>query len=526
MNLLTDPLIRVETSDGMVNMSLPELLAALGEDKVASLPGLQRHQEDAFHIFLCYVAGAVLARESRQSPSQTADFWRQGIRRLTGRDDDCAWTLIVTNLNSPGFMQPAFAPKACSSLRREDPKAITPDELDVLQAAKNHDVKRLRAVNPHLDAWVFALVSLQTMTGQMGRGNYGIARMNRGTGSRTYVGLVYDVRPGGRWSRDTRRLLSLRNHLIEPPWPYRPDGLVFTWCRPWDLKTPISLSDLDPFFIESARAIRLDTYGDRVVALGAGSTGCHIDGQATKGVLGDPWTPVVLDGPKAWTVTDPFLTPEKLRNLIFEDGFEPLAMLRPDPGMEGQRCSLRASVLAPAGMGRTDGFHAAEIPIPSQAARRLFTRGPDRDRLALLSKTAVNDAGQMQNRVLKLAVLSLLEAGPEQVNFDRREISEWWKKAQRQFSASWHADFFPWLWHTLEHADPEAARHEWLQALRDKALAVLNHSIDRYPDRAGRRYRARVRASGMFMGSLYKNFPELKEGKSEDTPNSNHANEE
>ena len=53
MNLLTDPLFRVVTADGLRQFSLPTLLTAMGTDQVESLSGLQRHQEDAFHIFLC-----------------------------------------------------------------------------------------------------------------------------------------------------------------------------------------------------------------------------------------------------------------------------------------------------------------------------------------------------------------------------------------------------------------------------------------------------------------------------------------
>ena len=64
MNLLTDLVFRVRTPEGPATASLPELLALLGEDRVDSLPGLQRHQEDAFHIFLCYLAGAVLDHET------------------------------------------------------------------------------------------------------------------------------------------------------------------------------------------------------------------------------------------------------------------------------------------------------------------------------------------------------------------------------------------------------------------------------------------------------------------------------
>jgi len=514
MNLLTDQILRVESPEGIAAMSLPELLTALGEDRVLSLPGMQRHQEDAFHIFLCYLAGAVLAREDQGEPLQAEDFWREGIRRLTGRDDDCAWTLIVEDVAKPAFMQPALTSNAASNLRLKEPKALTPDQLDVLQTATNHDVKTRRALRPPVEAWIFALVSLQTMTGQMGRDNYGIARMNSGTGSRVCVGIVYEPGFGGCWYRDTRKLLALRQELLRPPWPYQSKGLALTWCEKWDLKTSFPLSALDPFFIECARAVRLIEIEGGIAALGAGSSGTHIEGKASKGVLGDPWTPIVVDGPKAWTVTDPFFTPEKLRNLIFEDGFQAPAMQKPDLDREGQGCRIRAAVLSPGGMGKSDGFHEAEIPIPSAAARRLFRRGPDHDRLAELSREAVNDAGQMQKKVLKPAVFSLLEAGPEQINFDRREASGWWEQAAQKFSAAWHTDFFSWLWRSVEHPDPETARFQWLDALRVNANTVLKDAIDRYPGRAGRRYRARVRAEGVFNGSLYKNCPIIKEEKS------------
>lgn len=76
MNLLNDNLFRVETSSGKMRMSLPALLEALGHDEVISYPGIQRHQEDAFHVFLCYIAGAVLARSSVNAVVQDQEFWR------------------------------------------------------------------------------------------------------------------------------------------------------------------------------------------------------------------------------------------------------------------------------------------------------------------------------------------------------------------------------------------------------------------------------------------------------------------
>jgi len=84
----------------------------------------------------------VLARERKADPVQDQAFWRDGIRRLTGRDDDCAWTLVVEDLGKPAFMQPPIPGNSAPSLK---PAALTPDNMDILPTAKNHDVKAARS---------------------------------------------------------------------------------------------------------------------------------------------------------------------------------------------------------------------------------------------------------------------------------------------------------------------------------------------------------------------------------------------
>jgi CRISPR system Cascade subunit CasA len=516
MNLLTEPVFRVETPDGQERLSLPQLLEALGLDRVESLPGLQRHQEDAFHIFLCYLAGAVLARESQTNPCQNAEFWLEGIRRLTGREDDCAWILVVEDVTQPAFMQAPVSKKADFGVFK--PKADTPDALDVLPTAKNHDVKSAKSGISTTETWIYALISLQTMAGFFGKGNYGIARMNGGFGSRSMVTINYAQQHGGRWQRDIGRLLAEREAVLNAPWGYKADGLVMLWLFPWDLNSSFTLKSLDPFFLEISRAVRLVNRNDRIQALGAPSNSPRINASETGGVLGDPWTPINLNdkkkGQSALTVSSNGLTPELLRNLIFEDGYKSAAMQLHDVGREGQACQFTASVLV-RGQGTTDGFHQAALPIPGKTGSRLFRRGPDRDRLAKLSNEALTDARAMQNSVLKTAVIALLEGGPEQLNFDKREVTAWLTDAVKQFSEAWSSDYFPWLWRTAEQEDADAARLEWLKTLRDKAKVVLDDAIARYPARSGRRYRSRVKAEGMFAGCLNKTFPELKETRHE-----------
>ncbi|BBL71645.1 type I-E CRISPR-associated protein Cse1/CasA [Methylogaea oryzae] len=513
MNLLTDPVFRTQTPDGLACLSLPQLLEALGGDRVESLLGLQRHQEDAFHVFLCYLAGAVLARENQTDPHQTADFWLTGIRRLTGREDDCAWSLVIEDVTQPAFMQ-APVPKP-GDFADFKPKAATPDALDVLPTAKNHDIKSSKAGRPLPENWVYALISLQTMSGFFGQGNYGIARMNGGFGSRAVVSLAHSQRPGRRWHRDTARLQAVRGELLAGDWKYQAQGHVLLWILPWDLKSSLSLAALDPLYIEIARAVRLLPAAGGIQALGASTKAPRIAAGETGGVLGDPWTPINLNdkkkGQSALTVSASGLSPELLRNLLFKDGYKPAEMQQADAEADSPDCRFTATVLV-RGQGTTDGFHHASLPIPPGKARRSIRRGSDeRKRLAELSKTALNDAKEMQNRVLKPAVIALLEGGPEKINFDRREVNQWLTDTAKQYSETWAADFFPWLWRQAEQEDKDAARLEWLQALRDKAKAVLEDAIARYPAREGRRYRSRVKAEGLFYGTLFKTFEQLKE---------------
>jgi CRISPR system Cascade subunit CasA len=510
MNLLTEPILRARTDQGPQSLSLPALLSALGKDEVESLPGLQRHQEDSFHIFLCYLAAAVLDRQGVTDPHQSETFWRDGIRKLTGREDDAAWTLVVEDVTQPAFMQPAMP--AVSDASQLKPNAHTPDEMDILPTAKNHDIKTARALKPLTDKWCYALISLQTMAGYFGRGNFGIARMNGGFASRPCVELQQGRTPGRRWCRGVSKLLELRADLLKAPWPYRDDGAVLLWPLPWNGINSLNLNALDPFFIEVARIVRLVEAGGHIVAMAKPSKVTRIQAKDQLGVMGDPWIPLNAGKKEltALTVSAMGLTPDLLQKLIFENGFTSAAMQKPTPDEIGKPVWFYASVLV-RGQGTTDGFHSIHLPIPAKASFALFGGGQERKQLSKLSKEGLNDARVVQNKVLKVALFSLLEAGPEKVNFDKLEVSAWVDQSARDFTEAWSRDYFDWLWRTLDRKDEEQARIEWLSALKEKALVVLEGAIKRLPERQGRRYRAQIRAHGLFFGSLNKQFPELKE---------------
>lgn len=518
MNLLSDPLLRVQTDKGLQPMSLPALMAALGRDEVDHLIGIQCHQEDAFHVFLCYLAGAILARREENNPIQDEDYWREGLRALAGKAGDDAWTLVVDDLARPAFMQVPLPKEDHDKLKL---KAATPDALDLVLTAKNHDVKRTRASHPHPDNWVYALVSLQTMDGFSGSGNQGISRMSSGYGNRPVVELVRERNLGGRWRDAVLRLLSHRRKVLSGEYGYDPQGLVLVWLEPWDGRTSLPLSCLDPFYVEICRRVRLRGSDTIRRADFAPSECVRIAAKQLRGIVGDAWLPIDLgradkgktSTEKALTVPSVGLTPGILRRIVFGDGLQTTALQRPLETWQGQLW-LRVSVLV-RGEGRTDGFHEREIPIPPPVQHRVFGPPAQREPLAALGKSAIEYAGTMQNRVLKPAVLAYLEGAPDRLQFDRDSAQAWWTRFGRRFETLWSEDYFPWLWSVPEPFDELTVLKEWTLHMRDLALTVLREVEQTMPVHAGLPYRTRVQAERRFWGALYNTFPFLKEEKHE-----------
>ena len=212
-NLLTDRLIRVDGSDGTRGvLSLPAVLEAMALDGVTGFPALRPHQRHAWHAFLAQLGVLALVRAGKTDPLQDESGWRELLRLLTpGFPDDEPWCLVVEDSTRPAFMQ-CPAPEGLSAYKKP---RIAPDDLDLLATAKNHDVKSSMASQGEADDWLFALISLQTMSGYLGAGNHRIARMNGGYSSRPCLGLApADGGSGAHWRHDVRRMIELRDRLL------------------------------------------------------------------------------------------------------------------------------------------------------------------------------------------------------------------------------------------------------------------------------------------------------------------------
>ena len=385
-NLLIDPVFRVRlASGGMACESLPGVLGLLARDHVEAFLALRPHQRHAWHAFLAQLAVVALNCAGDRNPPEDADVWRTLLRGLTARyANDEPWCLVVDDPASPAFMQPPSP----GGLRDYKKAVETPDDLDVLVTSKNHDIKQSIAIAGAPDDWAYALVSLQTMAGFLGAGNYGVARMNGGFSARPCMGLApADGGPGAHFLHDVRRMLARRDVLLEEYFQYfkERDGIALLWIEPWIGTDSVSLEELDPYFIEICRRVRLVPDGEKFLAKRASSKRPRIDGKSAKGDLGDHWTPVERTEVKALSVSSAGFRYDQLFKLLFSDG-----QFRQPPAMDirgsppGQWRLVARSMAG--GQGKTEGYHERnDIRVSSATARSIFG-GARRKDLADLAK--------------------------------------------------------------------------------------------------------------------------------------------
>jgi CRISPR system Cascade subunit CasA len=123
------------------------------------------------------------------------------------------------------------------------------------------------------DDWAFSLISLQTQAPYPGSGNFGIARMNGGSSSRPGLGVdpYAGILEGGGVEMFWLVWDIVRTCL---PIGYKENlGFALLWLLPWDGESGLSFSQLDPYFIEVCRRVRLVQTADGISALRATTKG-------------------------------------------------------------------------------------------------------------------------------------------------------------------------------------------------------------------------------------------------------------
>lgn len=492
-NMLAEPLLTAIVGGGpRKGWTLPDALAELSAGVDLSWSALRPHQEHAWHAFLVQLAAIALDRAGKTDLPRDEGAWRQLLLGLTGGAIE-PWCLMVEDVAQPAFFQPPIPEGSLVALTKTKE---TPDQLDVLITAKNHDLKQTRLVRARPEHWVFALATLQTMEGWGGATNYGIARMNSLYGNRPCVAAAPSLANGARFRRDVGAWLECRSELIETHGYTAAGGAALLWCLPWDGKSALSLQECDPFFIECCRRVRLVVEGGVLHARNQGTEQSRVSAKNAKGKTGDIWTPVDRGEGKALTVGPNGFSYSLLQAVLFSEDYARGAALelRPEDGPE----PLVIARTLVRGSGKTAGFRQRLLPLP-QKARRLFATAEGKSRLGTLAKRRVETAARATDMVLSPALRALLRAGGSTGGEIFRFL--------RRFDEEVDAIFFPRLWQALDQP-AEEAEALWAQELIELGRQVLEDAIRSSPLPSVRRYKAIAQAEGLFSGLVRKHFPE------------------
>lgn len=514
MNFIVRPTFNVTDAAGQRHVvTLPGLFAAMMTDRVTDLPAVRPHQRQALHAFLAQVGALALIRAGREALPESEGDWASLLRGLTPEhEDDAPWSLVVGDLSKPALLQPPIPEGSIAALKECE---LTPDAIDMLITSKAHDVKPMRMAQATAEHWFLALLTRQTMDGFLGAGNYGVSRMNGGFASRPMVGLS----PMGGWGawlrRDLQRLVELRNERQDRGQDgyKRRGGLGLLWLAPWDGATQLLPRDLDPYYVEVCRRIRLVQQGDCIVARRGGSKAARVAmPKELNGVTGDPWASVDQRKPpvKCLTVDGSGFNYRRVAEMIAPLGGQwqympsPLQEWAQSDGTRELELILIATVR---GQGGTDGFHERRIPIPSNAARLLVA---DPDPVARLARQRVEDAGMLRRAVLRTGLYVLFQNAPDDLDFGHTPSERKVEPFLAGFDRSVDRIFFDSLFTEFTAPGPEekdAARRTWISTLKDFADEQLARAEDATARSGLRRYPSIAAARNMLDAAFFKRFP-------------------
>ena len=513
LNILTERLIRMDKTDGSrVEASLPKVYAALMADEVEAFPALRPHQRHAWHAFLVQLGAMAVHGAGLPEPPDDADEWRRIIRGLTPDwPDDEPWQLVVEDITEPAFMQPP----ASSKERAADFKNTvdTPDELDMLVTSKNHDVKQAVASLVNTDDWVFALVTLQTMEGYGGRYNYGISRMPSGYGNRPAFSLAPSVHPGRHVEHDLAALLDHRQAILDD-YPLSDSGLRLLWVIPWDGGKAQSsvLTDMDPYYIEVCRRLRLKLVAGRIVAARANSDAKRI--VDVKGMTGDPWAPAGTNANPRGT-PPAFLGPrkfgyERVVDGMFSNDWKRPLLFRPEAAGTGAREEMQLVARGMVrGEGGTEGYHERIVPLRHRTLQ-VFGRPGGPKQLEDIARERIQQVGTVKS-ILRHAVATFAAKGNSDFGAHRNgkpspnDLAQPWANRLDEIVDT---RFFDDLQDEFDadESKRDAIRKRWLtngeDGVVDRADKTLKVAVDALPCPSIQRFRARVNADRVFWGRI------------------------
>lgn len=496
--VLTEAIISVRQSGKRVKLTLPGALAALGGVEPVEFPVLRAHQTHAWHSFLVQLAAMGMHQDGISEFARSEEEWRECLRRL-GKGDE-AWSLVVGDLSKPALFQPPVPEGSLAGFNQVE----FPDELDMLITSKNHDVKRTRIASPAAEHWLYALLTMQTMSGYSGAKTYGIARMNGGSSSRPAIGIGPGLDWGSRVRKDVGVSLQCRDELISS-FQFRPsDGAGLLWLEAWDGTSPRSLEELDPFFIEICRRVRLQALPTgRLIANRRGTAAKRTDCDQQKGNVGDMWAPVRRKDAAAMTASAEGFSYKRLQEVLLGGEYAPPRAMKQTA--EDGECPVVVARVLVGGNCVTEGYHERVLPMSRKVAFAFRTR-ERLEELAELSRDWVDRVASIRTELLRRSLCILLQGASPNIDWKDKGAEPWSKRLDDAVDRV----FFQRLWESLEEPGPLAnATDRFTLEVLAMAQHILEQAIDSVPMPSARKYSAIAHAERYFNGIKYKKYGDI-----------------
>lgn len=475
-NLLTERWLTVQNLKGnFERLSLPELFSAFERNDVFAFPALLPHQNGPWHVFLVQLACHCLETSGKvkelpppnpRKPwsmlgKHTPDEWREMIRAIVPNysqdyPHDEPWRLVTEDLSKPAFMQVPAPGKDFDAYKGIEE---FPDDLDLLVPSKNFDIKSGTIRHSSTEMWVFALISLQTNSGFLGRGNYGISRQNGGWAIRPILTLQSNPAPGARWARDTYVILHCPRDWNLYEFCHNKANKRLLWLDPWDGASSCAMEVLHPLFIEICRRVRAVRCGEKLTVKKAVSNCARVDIGKTGGNLRDPWEPISVD--KECHVFHSKLNYSNIAKILAEKEVKKPLLLRYHEGIDApEGTKIWCSVLMK-GKGKTEGYEERLIPVDVTSAN------DEKGTLWEAAEAMINLVKTAKNNVLAVALARFMLCGKDpdgngKIDWDSSVVKNWIPTVKNRMEDEIETLFFKHLWITCSNIRNGETPENWI----------------------------------------------------------------
>ncbi len=171
-------------------------------------------------------------------------------------------------------------------------------------------------------------------------------------------------------------------------------------------------------------------------------------------------------------------------------------------GIDGTSMVARFDVVV-RGQGVTEGHHVREVPIEGQRRLSMLMLPAERDRLAQLAEEMIGHARDLRLKILKIPLLTLAQAAPDELNFRDRTANAWIEPFLQRVEDEIEPIFFD---HLFARAENDEASRTWALRLRAIARLIFQQAIDALPITGARRLKAIAVAEQKLEGMFWAGF--------------------